>query len=187
MKFEAATLGEANRVDSSARPSSREANSAPPAEWPSCKQMKLKQADRFSAYAFSIMCGPRFTRCFPRRDWSKSGKISPNRPDILQAEVEQQQANVSLRIAQQNLQASWRILAAVAGKPGLTVTRLEGDLGALPDLNYEEWLATTLRESPEVKLAQQAAERAEASLSQARKAVIPDLQITGILVQNYTT
>src|SRR5229473_3497348 len=107
-----------------------------------------------------------------------------DRPDILQAEVEQQQANVSLRIAQQNLQASWRILAAVAGKPGLTVTRLEGDLDALPDLNYEEWLATTLRESPEVKLAQQAAERAEASLSQARKAAIPDLQITGILVQN---
>src|SRR5229473_1855354 len=109
-----------------------------------------------------------------------------DRPDILQAEVEQQQANVSLRVAQQNLQASWRILAAVAGKPGLTVTRLEGDLDALPNLNYEEWLATTLRESPEVKLAQQAAERAAASLSQARKAVIPDLQITGILVQNYT-
>jgi cobalt-zinc-cadmium efflux system outer membrane protein len=109
-----------------------------------------------------------------------------DRPDILQAEVEQQQANVSLRIAQQNLQASWRVLGAVVGKTGLSVTRLEGDLDALPDLNYEEWLATTLRESPEVKLAQQAAERAEASLSQARKAVIPDLQVTGILVQNYT-
>jgi cobalt-zinc-cadmium efflux system outer membrane protein len=109
-----------------------------------------------------------------------------DRPDILQAEVEQQQANISLRIARQNLNASWRMLAAVAGKPGLTVTRLEGDLDALPDLNYDEWLATTLRESPEVKLAQQAAERAEAALSQARKAVIPDLQLTGILVQNYT-
>jgi cobalt-zinc-cadmium efflux system outer membrane protein len=78
------------------------------------------------------------------------------------------------------------MIAAAAGKPGLTVTRLEGDLDALPDLNYDEWLATTLRESPEVKLAQQAAERAEASLAQARKAVIPDLQLTGILVQNYT-
>ena len=109
-----------------------------------------------------------------------------DRPDILQAEVEQQQANISLRIAQQNLQASRRMLAAVAGKPGMTVTRLEGDLDALPDLNYEEWLTTTLRESPEVKLAQQATERADASLSQARKAVIPDLQLTGILVQNYT-
>jgi outer membrane protein, heavy metal efflux system len=107
-----------------------------------------------------------------------------DRPDILQAEVEEQQATVSLRIAQQNLQASWRMLAAVAGKPGLAVTRLEGNLEALPDLSYDESLANTLRESPEVKLAQQAAESAEASLSQARKAAIPDLQLTGILFQN---
>jgi len=109
-----------------------------------------------------------------------------DRPDILQAEVEQQQANVSLKIAQQQLQVSWRTLAAVVGKPGLTLTRLEGDIDAIPDLNYEEWLATTLRDSPAVKLAQQAVERAEASLVQAKKAVIPDLQVTGILVQNYT-
>src|SRR5581483_1643412 len=44
---------------------------------------------------------------------------------------------------------------------------------------------TTLRESPEVKLAQQAVETAEASLVQTRKAPIPDLQLTGILAQNY--
>ncbi len=108
-----------------------------------------------------------------------------DRPDILQAEVEQQQANVNLRIAQQSLQASWRVLAAVVGKPGLPLARLEGDLDALPDLNYEEWVATTLRESPEVKLAQQAVEIAEASLVQTKKAPIPDLQFTGILAQNY--
>ncbi len=108
-----------------------------------------------------------------------------DRPDILQAEVEQQQANVSVRIAQQNLEASWRAMAAVAGKPDLAVTRLEGDLEAIPDLNYEEGIAATLRESPEVKLAEQAVERAEASLVQARKAPIPDLQVTGILVQSY--
>jgi cobalt-zinc-cadmium efflux system outer membrane protein len=108
-----------------------------------------------------------------------------DRPDILQAEVEQQQANVSVRIAQQNLEASWRAMAAVAGKPDLPMTRLEGDLEAIPDLNYEEWIAATLKESPEVKLAEQAVERAEASLVQARKAPIPDLQVTGILVQSY--
>lgn len=109
-----------------------------------------------------------------------------DRPDILQAEVEEQQAHVNLRIAQRSLQASWEMLAAVVGKPGLPPARLDGDLDALPDLNYEEWLATTLRESPEVKLAQQASERAEASLLQARKAIIPDLQVTGILAQNYS-
>jgi cobalt-zinc-cadmium efflux system outer membrane protein len=108
-----------------------------------------------------------------------------DRPDILQAEVEQQQANVGLRVAEQNLQASWRMLAAVAGKPDLAPVRLDGDLDAIPDLNYEEWVATTLRESPEVRLAQQAVARAEAALDQARKAPIPDLQVTGILAQSY--
>jgi len=78
------------------------------------------------------------------------------------------------------------MLAAVVGKPGLSLTRLDGDLDAVPDLNYDQWLATTLRDSPEVKLAEQAAERAEAALSQAKKAVIPDLQVTGILAQNYS-
>src|SRR5271165_699438 len=108
-----------------------------------------------------------------------------DRPDILQAEVEQQQANVSFRIAEQNVLAAWRLLAAVAGKPDLPVARLEGDLDAIPELNYEEWVATALRESPEIRLAQQAVERGEAALVQARKAPIPDLQVTGILVQNY--
>jgi outer membrane protein, heavy metal efflux system len=108
-----------------------------------------------------------------------------DRPDILQAEVEQQQANVSVRIAQQNLEASWRAMAAVAGKPDLPITRLEGDLDAIPDLNYEEWIATTVKDSPEVKLAEQAVERAEASLVRAKKAPIPDLQVTGIFVQSY--
>jgi cobalt-zinc-cadmium efflux system outer membrane protein len=107
-----------------------------------------------------------------------------DRPDILQAEVEQKQAAVSFRVAEQNLQAAWRLLTAVAGKPDLPIARLEGNLEAIPDLNYEEWVATTLRESPEVKLAQQAVERGEASLVQARKVPIPDLQVTGILVQN---
>ncbi len=108
-----------------------------------------------------------------------------DRPDVLQAEVERQQAQVSLRVAEQNLRSSWRTLAAVVGKPDLPQTRLEGDLEAIPDLNYEEWLATTLRESPEVRLAQQSVERAEASLSQARKVPIPDLQLYGNLSQNY--
>lgn len=108
-----------------------------------------------------------------------------DRPDILQAEVEQQQANVSVRVAEQNLLASWRVLAAVVGRPTLPVARLEGDLEAIPDLHYEEWVATTLRESPEVKLAQQGVERAAASLVQAKKVPIPDLQVAGILVQSY--
>ena len=108
-----------------------------------------------------------------------------DRPDILQAEVEQEQAAVGLRVAQQNLEASWRVMAAVVGKPDLPRANLEGDLEAIPELNYSEWTAAALRDSPEVKLAQQGVERAEAELVEARKAPIPDLQITGIFYQNY--
>jgi len=107
-----------------------------------------------------------------------------DRPDVLQAEVEQQQATLTARIAEQNLRASWRALAAVVGRPGLPQTRLAGDLDAVPDLNYEEWLSTTLRESPEIKLAQQNMDRSDASLAQAKRVPIPDLQLYGNLSQN---
>ncbi len=92
---------------------------------------------------------------------------------------------MNVRVARQNLLASWRMLAAVVGKPDLPVAPLEGELEAIPDLNYDECIATTLLESPEVKLAQQAVERAEASLVQEKKVPIPDLQVTGILVQSF--
>jgi outer membrane protein, heavy metal efflux system len=108
-----------------------------------------------------------------------------DRPDILQAEVEQQQAAVSLGVAQQNLEASWRVLAAVIGKPDLPAAKLEGDLEAVPELNYEAGMETALRDSPQVKLAQQSVERAEAELAQARKAPIPDLELTGVFYQNF--
>jgi cobalt-zinc-cadmium efflux system outer membrane protein len=108
-----------------------------------------------------------------------------DRPDVLQAEVEQQQAAMAVRVAQQSLLASWRMLAAVAGKPGLPLSPLQGDLEAVPALDYQEWLAATLSRSPQIQLAQQAVERAEASLVYARKAPIPDLQVTGTLVQSY--
>ena len=77
------------------------------------------------------------------------------------------------------------MLAAVAGQPGLSPARLEGDLDAVPQLEYDEWLTNSRRDSPEVKLAQQAIARAEASLGLARKAPVPDLQLNGTLANNF--
>jgi outer membrane protein, heavy metal efflux system len=108
-----------------------------------------------------------------------------DRPDILQAEVEQQQAIVSLTQAERNLQATWRILAAVIGNPGLPDTNLEGDLEAVPELTYQDSVATTLQNSPELKLARKAVEHAQASLVQERKVPIPDLQVTGTVMQSF--
>ena len=46
-----------------------------------------------------------------------------DRPDILQAELEERQANIGLRVAQQNLEALWKALAAVTGNPDLKLVR----------------------------------------------------------------
>ncbi len=108
-----------------------------------------------------------------------------DRPDILQAEIEQQQANLNLRIAEQSLQSAWRMLAAVAGKPDLMPSPLQGELESIPDLNYDQWLANTLRESPEGKIAQIAVARAEASLTAAKKVPIPNLEISANLTNNF--
>ena len=108
-----------------------------------------------------------------------------DRPDILQAEVEQQEAQMGVLLATEQLHAAWRALAAIAGKPDMPLTHLDGDLEAVPDLNYPDWLARTLHDSPEAKLARQELQRAEASLTVARKAPIPNLEVTGIVVQNF--
>ncbi len=108
-----------------------------------------------------------------------------DRPDILQAEVEQQEAQMGVLVATEQLHAAWRALAAVSGKPDMPLAHLDGDLEAVPDLNYANWLARTLHDSPEVKFARQELQRAEASLTVARKAPIPDLEVTGIVVQNF--
>ena len=93
-----------------------------------------------------------------------------DRPDVLQTEVEQRQANIAVQIAQQSLRSAWRGLAATVGQPALSQTHLEGDLDAIPDLSYDDWLAKTLQDSPGIKLAQQSADRADAIVAQARKA-----------------
>ena len=107
------------------------------------------------------------------------------RPDILLAEIQQQQAGINLRVAEQGLEAAWRVLASVVGKPDLTHSALEDELEKLPDLKYEESVANMLRDSPEGKVAQIALARAEASLISARKEPIPNLEIAANLTHNF--
>jgi hypothetical protein len=98
--------------------------------------------------------------------------------------VEWQQARVGASIAHQSLQAAWRVLATLIGKPGMAVERLAGNLDAYPELNYDEQLAMALRDSPEIAVARKTVERQDATLTVERKAPIPDLQFSGTLAQN---
>ncbi len=105
-------------------------------------------------------------------------------PDLLQAEVEAEQAKVEYVTAQRNYIQAFNSLTALVGKPDLPVSPLAGNLENWPKLDAEETLATIIRDSPSVKRAEQAVKQAEAKLRSARREAIPDLQLRAGLRQD---
>ena len=107
-----------------------------------------------------------------------------DQPDVLQAQVEAEQAELAVIAAEQNQQRVWRALAANVGNPSLLLSKLEGNLEDIPDVNPEQWLQTILKDSPAVKIARLGVDRAEAALLRTKREPIPDLQLRGGLQQN---
>jgi len=107
-----------------------------------------------------------------------------DRPDVLEAEVEAQQAELALITAEQNQQRAWKALGATVGKPELPLTRLQGNLEEIPELDPQQALESLLRDSPAVKIAELGVARAEAALARGRREPVPDLQLRGGLQQN---
>ncbi|HEY3455485.1 MAG TPA: TolC family protein [Bryobacteraceae bacterium] len=106
-------------------------------------------------------------------------------PDVLQAEVEAEQAQVDYTIAQQAYTKMFRRLAAVAGKPDLPVAPLAGDFEHPPSIDADHVVNQIVENSPTVKRAQQELVRAQAEIKSARREVVPDLQIRGGVQQNF--
>jgi len=105
-------------------------------------------------------------------------------PDVLQAEVEAEQAQVDYIGAQRTYIREFRSLAAAAGKPDLQLAPLTGDLDPPPPI-AEDVIEQLIRDSPSVKRAQQDILRAEAELKSARREAVPDLQLRGGVQQNF--
>ena len=98
-------------------------------------------------------------------------------PDILQTEVETEQAKVNYVTAQRQYLQAFRTLAALAGKGDLPVSPLQGDLEKAPDLNAEQMVDSVVADSPTVTRAQQEAAVAQARLKDAKRESVPDLQL----------
>jgi cobalt-zinc-cadmium efflux system outer membrane protein len=98
-------------------------------------------------------------------------------PDILQTEVETEQAKVDYVTAQRQYLQAFRMLAALAGKGDLPVSPLQGELENTPDLNAEQMVNSVVANSPTVKRAQQEAAVAQARLKDAKRESVPDLQL----------
>ena len=98
-------------------------------------------------------------------------------PDILQTEVETEQAKVDYVTAQRQYLQAFRTLAALAGKGDLSVSPLQGELEKAPDLNAEQIVDSIVADSPTVKRARQEAAVAQARLKDAKRESVPDLQL----------
>jgi cobalt-zinc-cadmium efflux system outer membrane protein len=105
-------------------------------------------------------------------------------PDVLESEVEAQQAQLSVTMAEQNQQRVWKALSAVVGNSRLPVMRLEGKLDDTPPVNADELVEKIINNSPAVRIAELGVKRAEATLARAKRESIPDLQIRGGMQQN---
>jgi cobalt-zinc-cadmium efflux system outer membrane protein len=107
-----------------------------------------------------------------------------DRPDVLAAEVEQQQAQLAFTVAEEQQNSVWQNLAAIAGVPDLPPQPLQGNLESFGSLDEGTWLNRMLQDSPAVKIAEIGVARAEATLALARRQPVPDLQIRAGLEQN---
>jgi cobalt-zinc-cadmium efflux system outer membrane protein len=96
-------------------------------------------------------------------------------PDVLQSEVEQQQAALDTLTAEHHYIAAFHQLIAIAGQPDLPLIRLAGDLMAMPA--QPPSLDAMLEQSPAVQRADQAVHAAEAQLRSVRREVVPDLTL----------
>jgi len=87
---------------------------------------------------------------------------------LLQTEVQQQNAQVLQRTAQNGLTQAWRQLSVVVGGSELPIQPLVGDVGQLPELlDWEDQLMRLQGQSPEVAVAMANVQRARRALNRA--------------------
>jgi outer membrane protein, heavy metal efflux system len=107
-----------------------------------------------------------------------------DQPDVLQAEVEADEADLAIVTAEQEQQRAWRVLAAVVGKPDLPLARLHANFEELPQIDPNQILETILSDSPAVKIARLGITRADAQLARAHRENVPDLSLRAGYLNN---
>jgi len=106
--------------------------------------------------------------------------------EFLDAQVEAQRMRMSTRMQENTLREEWRSLAAVVGMPDMPLTTVAGDLESnWPELNEEQVVETIAKESPAVRIAEAAANRAQSVLARAEREPIPDIQIRAGMEYNH--
>jgi cobalt-zinc-cadmium efflux system outer membrane protein len=104
------------------------------------------------------------------------------RADVLQAQLEVENARILAQNAQNRHSAAWQTLTAVVANPSLTPQPLEGDAFAPPlEIDFQQALDRIRGTSPEVAVAATQIDRARATLERARVERIPNVIVQGLV------
>jgi outer membrane protein, heavy metal efflux system len=105
--------------------------------------------------------------------------------EVLQAEVELEQARVAVAQKENRLRRAWQELATIAGRPDLPLSAVGGRLDQkLPEVDEAAVMKRIDSESPAIRLSDANVARAEAATSRARREWVPDLQVRAGIQQN---
>src|SRR5260370_27634888 len=94
-------------------------------------------------------------------------------PDVLESEVEAQQAQLAVTMAEQNQQRVWKALAAVVGNPRLPLMELDGKLEGTPPVNPDELVVSIVNERPEDRIAEHRGKWCESTLDRSKRGTVP--------------
>lgn len=96
--------------------------------------------------------------------------------DLLQAQIESQEAQILINNARNIKTEAWRRLAAVIGEPALEEKPLVGELDrGIPSYVWEETYSRILAENPQLLAAQARVEQARIATQRARREIIPNI------------
>jgi cobalt-zinc-cadmium efflux system outer membrane protein len=111
-----------------------------------------------------------------------------NRAEVLQAEIQVDDARIALRTVENRYPALWQHLTALLGTPDLRPAPLRGQLEPnCPPLDWEASLNRLLQESPEIQTAQAHVVYDEITLRREQVEPIPNIQIQAGAGFNYET
>lgn len=108
--------------------------------------------------------------------------------DLLQAQIEADTAHVFVENAQAERQGAWQRLAAVVGQPDLPLGVAVGNVeDSVPEHVFDELASQLQADHPQLAAQQAAVERARWAVERAYRAVIPDINVQGIIQDDRAT
>jgi outer membrane protein, heavy metal efflux system len=102
-----------------------------------------------------------------------------DQPDQLSAEIEARRAELSVTMAVNARERTWRQIAALVNRPSLPAQELIGELEKPPAIDVAKVLERIYAESPELRRTEIAVSKSELSFRRAKRETLPDILMRG--------